>query len=131
MYISKMIIKTFEKFSYTSFGISSFMLLATSYYYTTLDITWSIFESSLLNGVIIFGALMLSSFAIDTITRELTIERSNRNGYHLLLYPLVVLSYPIESVDLIHIILCLIVGCLETHENILELTNNRKKSKVI
>ena len=130
MYISKMITKTFEKFSYTSFGISSFMLLATAYYYTTLDIKWSIFESSLLNGVIIFGALMLSSFAIDTITRELTIERSNRNGYHLLLYPLVVLSYPIESVDLRFILSSALLWAAWRHMRIfLELTNNRKKIK--
>ena len=130
MYISKMIIKTFEKFSYTSVGISSFLLLATAYYYTTLDIKWSIFESSLLNGVIIFGALMLSSYAIDTITRELTIERSNRNGYHLLLYPLVVLSYPIESVDLRFILSSALLWAAWRNMRIfLELTNNRKKIK--
>ena len=125
-----MITKTFEKFSYTSVGISSLMLLVVAYYYTTLEVKWSVFESSLLNGVIIFGALMLSNFAIDTVTRELTIERSNRNGYHLLLYPLVVLSYPIESVDLRFILSSAALWAAWRNMRVfLELTNNRKKIK--
>ena len=73
---------------------------------------------------------MLSSYAIDTITRELTIERSNRNGYHLLLYPLVVLSYPIESVDLRFILSSALLWAAWRNMRIfLELTNNRKKIK--
>ena len=125
-----MIKKTFEKFSYTSVGISSLMLLVVAYYYTTLEVKWSVFESSLLNGVIIFGALMLSNFAIDTVTRELTIERSNRNGYHLLLYPLVVLSYPIESVDLRFILSSAALWAAWRNMRVfLELTNNRRKIK--
>ena len=72
-----MFAKTFEKFSYTSAGISTFLLIGISYYYTTLDIKWSLFESKLINGILIFGALMLSNYAIDTVTRQLTIERSN------------------------------------------------------
>ena len=95
-----MFAKTFEKFSYTSAGISTFLLLGISYYYTTLDINWSLFESKIINGILIFGALMLSNYAIDTVTRQLTIERSNRNAYHLLLYPLIVMSYPVESIDM-------------------------------
>ena len=43
---------------------------------------------------------MLSNYTIDTVTRQLTIERSNRNAYHLLLYPLIVISYPVESIDM-------------------------------
>jgi len=65
-----MFAKTFEKFSYTSAGISTFLLLGISYYYTTLDINWSLFESKIINGILIFGALMLSNYAIDTVTRE-------------------------------------------------------------
>ena len=125
-----MITKTFEKFSNTSVGISSFMLLCVAFYYTTLELKWSFFESSLLNGIIIFGALMLSNFAIDTITRELTIMRSSRNAYHLLLYPLIVLSYPIESVDLRFILSSAAIWAAWRNMRIfIELTNPTKKIK--
>jgi len=125
-----MITKTFEKFSNTSVGISSFMLLGVAFYYTTLELKWSFFESSLLNGIIIFGALMLSNFAIDTITRELTIMRSSRNAYHLLLYPLIVLSYPIESVDLRFILSSAAIWAAWRNMRIfIELTNPTKKIK--
>ena len=89
-----MIAKTFEKFSYNSAGISTLLLFGVSYYYTTLEVSWSFVESKNLNVILIFGALLLSNYAIDTVTRQLSIERSNRNAYHLLLYPLVVMSYP-------------------------------------
>ena len=125
-----MITKTFEKFSNTSVGISSFMLLGVAFYYTTLELKWSFFESSLLNGIIIFGALMLSNFAIDTITRELTIMRSGRNAYHLLLYPLIVLSYPIESVDLRFILSSAAIWAAWRNMRIFfEITNPTKKIK--
>ena len=125
-----MITKTFEKFSNTSVGISSFMLLGVAFYYTTLELKWSFFESSLLNGIIIFGALMLSNFAIDTITRELTIMRSSRNAYHLLLYPLIVLSYPIESVDLRFILSSAAIWAAWRNMRIFfEITNPTKKIK--
>ena len=99
-----MFAKTFEKFSYTSAGISTIFLLGISYYYTTLDITWSLFESKIINAILIFGALMLSNYAIDTVTRQLTIERSTRNAYHLLLYPLILFPEAlINSLLLFHV----------------------------
>ena len=93
-----MIAKAFQQFNYTSLIVSSILLMGLSYYYTTLDIKWSFFDSKILNGILVFGALMLSNYAIDTVTRQLTIERSNRNAYHLLLYPLVIFSFPLESI---------------------------------
>ncbi len=99
-----MFAKIFEKLNYTSFVISCILLLGISYYYVSLEIQWSFVESKILNGLLIFGALMLTNFAIDTVTRQLTIERSNRNAYHLLIYPLVILSFPVESVDLRYIL---------------------------
>ena len=95
-----MIAKAFQKFNYTSLIDSSILLMGVSYYYTTLDITWSFFESKILNGIIVFGAFMLTIYSIDTVTRQLTIERANRNAYHLLLYPLVIFSFPLESLDM-------------------------------
>ncbi len=125
-----MIAKAFQKFSFTSAGISSLLLLVVTYYYLTLEIKWSFVESKILNGVLIYGSLMLSSYAIDTVTRQLTIERSNRNAYHLLLYPLVILCYPIESVDLKFILSSTAVWAAWRNMRIfLELTNNTKRIK--
>ena len=125
-----MIAKAFQKFSFTSAGISSLLLLVVTYYYLTLEVKWSFVESKILNGVLIYGALMLSNYAIDTVTRQLTIERSNRNAYHLLLYPLVILCYPIESVDLKFILSSTAIWAAWRNMRIfLELTNNTKRIK--
>ncbi len=125
-----MIAKAFQKFSFTSAGISSLLLLVVTYYYLTLETKWSFVESKIFNGVLIYGALMLSNYAIDTVTRQLTIERSNRNAYHLLLYPLIIICYPIESVDLKFILSSTAVWAAWRNMRIfLELTNNTKKNK--
>ena len=125
-----MIAKAFQKFSFTSAGISSLLLLVVTYYYLTLEIKWSFVESKIFNGVLIYGALMLSNYAIDTVTRQLTIERSNRNAYHLLLYPLVIICYPVESVDLKFILSSTAVWAAWRNMRIfLELTNNTKRIK--
>ena len=125
-----MIAKTFEKFNYTSVGISTLLLFGVSYYYTTLEVSWSFVESKNLNGILIFGALLLSNYAIDTVTRQLSIERSNRNAYHLLLYPLVVMSYPIESVDMRFILSSAAIWAAWRNVRIFfELNNNSKKTK--
>ena len=125
-----MIAKTFEKFSYNSVGISTLLLFGVSYYYTTLEVSWSFVESINLNGILIFGALLLSNYAIDTVTRQLTIERSNRKAYHLLLYPLVVMSYPIESVDMRFILSSAAIWAAWRNVRIFfELNNNSKKIK--
>ena len=125
-----MIAKTFEKFSYNSVGISTLLLFGVSYYYTTLEVSWSFVESKNLNGILIFGALLLSNYAIDTVTRQLSIERSNRNAYHLLLYPLVVMSYPIESVDMRFILSSAAIWAAWRNVRIFfERNNNSKKTK--
>ena len=125
-----MIAKAFQKFSFTSAVISSLLLLGVTYYYLTLQIKWSFVESKILNGVLIYGALMLSNYSIDTVSRQLTIDRSNRNAYHLLLYPLVILSYPIESVDLKFILSSAAVWAAWRNMRIfLELTDNLKRIK--
>ena len=95
-----MIAKVYEKFNYITTTILILLLLGISIYYSTLQFDWLSFDSQILNIIIIFGALLLIGFSIDTVTRQLTIDRSNRNAYHLILYPLVVMSYPVESIDL-------------------------------
>ena len=99
-----MIAKAFEKFNYITVTICVLLLLGISIYYSTLEIKWSFFESQILNTLVIFSSFLLISYSIDTVTRQLTIERSGRNAYHLIIYPLVILSYPLESVDLRFII---------------------------
>ena len=99
-----MIAKTFEKFNYITVTICVLLLLGISIYYSTLEIKWSFFESQILNTLVIFSSFLLTSYSIDTVTRQITIERSGRNALHLILYPLVILSYPLESVDLRFII---------------------------
>ena len=125
-----MIAKAFQKLNYTSLTVSSLLLVGVSYYYSNLEFKWSLFESRLLNGIIIFGALMLTNYAIDTVTRQLTIERTNRNAYHLLLYPIVVLSFPVETVDMRFILAS--AATWSAWRNIrlfFEATNNNEKLK--
>ena len=125
-----MIAKAFQQLNYTSLIVSSILLLGVSYYYTTLDIKWSFFESKILNGILVFGALMLSNYSIDTVTRQLTIERSNRNAYHLLLYPLVIFSFPLESIDIRFILgSAAIWSAWRNTRLFIETTNNQEKIK--
>ena len=125
-----MIAKAFQQFNYTSLIVSSILLIGLSCYYTTLDIKWSFFDSKILNGILVFGALMLSNYAIDTVTRQLTIERSNRNAYHLLLYPLVIFSFPLESIDMRFILgSAAIWSAWRNTRLFIETTNNQEKIK--
>ena len=125
-----MIAKAFQQFNYTSLIVSSILLIGLSCYYTTLDIKWSFFDSKILNGILVFGALMLSNYAIDTVTRQLTIERSNRNAYHLLLYPLVSFSFPLESIDMRFILgSAAIWSAWRNTRLFIETTNNQEKIK--
>ena len=125
-----MIAKAFQQFNYTSIIVSSILLLGVSYYYTTIDIKWYFVESKILNGILVFGSLMLSNYAIDTVTRQLTIERSNRNAYHLLLYPLVIFSFPLESLDMRFILgSAAIWSAWRNTRLFIETTNNQEKIK--
>ena len=125
-----MIAKVFQKFNYTSLIVSSILLMGVSYYYTTLDIIWSFFESKILNGIIVFGAFMLTIYSIDTVTRQLTIERANRNAYHFLLYPLVIFSFPLESIDMRFILgSAAIWSAWRNTRLFVETVNNKEKIK--
>ena len=125
-----MIAKVFQKFNYTSLIVSSILLMGVSYYYTTLDIIWSFFESRILNGIIVFGAFMLTIYSIDTVTRQLTIERANRNAYHLLLYPLVIFSFPLESLDMRFILSSAAIWSAWRNTRLfVETVNNKEKIK--
>ena len=125
-----MIAKTFEKFNYITVTICVLLLLGISIYYSTLEIKWSFFESQSLNVLIIFTSFLLTLYSIDTVTRELTVERSGRNALHLILYPLVILSYPIESVDLRFIISsALIFSAWRNYRIFLEINRDDQRIK--
>ena len=59
-----MIAKAFQKFSFTSAGISSLLLLVVTYYYLTLEIKWSFVESK------IFLVLESLNFRTSSGTRK-------------------------------------------------------------
>ena len=125
-----MIAKTFEKFNYITVTICVLLLLGISIYYSTLEIKWSFFESQILNVLIIFTSFLLTLYSIDTVTRQLTVERSGRNALHLILYPLVILSYPIESVDLRFIISsALIFSAWRNYRIFLEINRDDQRIK--
>ena len=125
-----MIAKIFEKFSYISISISIVLCLIISYQYIQLDFDWSFTNSKILNGILIFGSLMLTSYAINTISTNFNLDRVNRNSLHLLLYPLVVLTYPIETIDLRFILASTAVWSSWRNFRIfLETTNQEKRIK--
>ena len=73
---------------------------------------------------------MLTIHSIDTVTRQLTIERTNRNAYHLLLYPLVIFSFPLQSIDMRFIIgSAAIWSAWRNTRLFVETTNNQEKIK--
>jgi len=125
-----MIAKIFDKFSYTSISISIVLCLIISYQYIQLDFDWSFTNSKIVNGILIFGSLMLTSYAINTISTNFNLDRVNRNSLHLLLYPLVVLTYPIETIDLRFILASTAVWSSWRNFRIfLETTNREKRIK--
>ena len=127
-----MIAKIFKKFSYTSISISIVLCLIISYKYIQLDFAWSITNSKILNGGLIFGSLMLTNFAINNFITNSNLERVNKNFLHLLLYPLIVLTYPIETIDLRFIIASSFVWSSWRNFRIfLEITNREKRIKSV
>ena len=127
-----MIAKIFKKFSYTSISISAALILFITYQYLQLDFKWSITNSKILNGGLIFGSLMLTNFAINNFITNSNLERVNKNFLHLLLYPLIVLTYPIETIDLRFIIASSVVWSSWRNFRIfLEITNREKRIKSV
>ena len=125
-----MIAKIFEKFSYTSISISIVLCLIISYQYSQLDFDWSFTNSKILNGIVIFGSLILTNFSINTVSTNFNLDRVNRNFLHLLLYPLVVLTYPVEAIDLRFILASTAIWSSWRNFRIfLETTNSEKRIK--
>ena len=106
-----MIAKVFKQYSYASVAISGLLLSLISYNYSNLTATWFSFQAKSLNFFLILAILAITIRAIDKI-----LNARSSNGvrfwnieitpsYHLLIYPLIVLSFPTESFDL-RLLLC-------------------------
>ena len=78
-----MIAKAFHKLNYTSVIVSSLLLVGVSYYYSNLDLSGRhLSQTFKWNYNFCINA---HNYAIDTVTRQLTIERTNRNAYHFII----------------------------------------------
>ena len=106
-----MIAKVFKQYSYLSVTVSALLLSLISYNYSNLTATWFSFQAKSLNFFLILAILAITIRAIDKI-----LNARSSNGvrfwnieitpsYHLLIYPLIVLSFPTESFDL-RLLLC-------------------------
>ena len=98
-----MIAKVFKQYSYLSVTVSTLLLSLISYNYSNLTATWFSFQAKSLNFFLILAILVITVWAIGKILHFLNIEATS--NYHLLIYPLIVLSFPTESFDL-RLLLC-------------------------
>jgi len=98
-----MIAKVFKQYSYLSVTVSTLLLSLISYNYSNLTATWFSFQAKSLNFFLILAILVITVWAIGKILHFLNIEATLH--YHLLIYPLIVLSFPTESFDL-RLLLC-------------------------
>ena len=97
-----MIAKVFKQYSYVSITVSALLLCLISYNYSNLTATWLSFQTKSLNFLLILAILIITIRAIGRVFRFLRIGKSN---YYMLMYPLIVLSFPVESLDL-RLLLC-------------------------
>lgn len=98
-----MIAKVFKQYSYASVAISGLLLSLISYNYSNLTATWFSFQAKSLNFFLILAILAITIRAIGKILNFWNPEATP--NYHLLIYPLIVLSFPTESFDL-RLLLC-------------------------
>ncbi len=98
-----MIAKVFKQYSYLSVTVSTLLLSLISYNYSNLTATWFSFQAKSLNFFLILAILVITIRSIGRILHFLNIEATS--NYHLLIYPLIVLSFPTESFDL-RLLLC-------------------------
>ena len=97
-----MIAKVFKQYSYASIAVSGILLCLISYNYSNLTATWLSFQTKSLNFLLILATLIITVRAIGRVFQFLSIGKSN---YYMLMYPLIVLSFPVESLDL-RLLLC-------------------------
>jgi len=98
-----MIAKVFKQYSYVSITVSALLLCLISYNYSNLTATWLSFQTKSLNFLLILAILIITIRAIGRVFKFVRIGA--RSNYYMLMYPLIVLSFPVESLDL-RLLLC-------------------------
>ena len=98
-----MIAKLFKRFSIYSVLISTLLLSLPAYIYSGLETKWVSFQDRAYTFLLIFGLLLLTLYSIRRIFKYSRPE--SRLHYYLLLYPLIVISFPYEYLD-IRLLLC-------------------------
>ena len=98
-----MIAKVFKKNSYVSLTVSGLLLSLVAYNYSNLTATWLSFQAKSLNFLLILTILIITIRAIGRVFQFVRIDTSSK--YYMLMYPLILLTFPVESVD-IRLLLC-------------------------
>ena len=98
-----MIAKLFKLNSYVSLTVTGLLLSLVAYNYSNLTITWLSFQEKSLNFLLILATLIITIRAIGRVFQFVRIDTSSK--YYMLMYPLILLTFPVESVDL-RLLLC-------------------------
>ena len=101
-----MITKIFKRKSLFSLTLSAILIAFIAYNYSQSKITWSLFQSQWLNFLLFFG-IMIMTLRVYSFEMKGTayVSEKNKNAFYLLMYPLIILSFPHESVD-VRLLLC-------------------------
>ena len=98
-----MIAKLFKRNSYVSLTVTGLLLSLVAYNYSNLTIIWLSFQAKSLNFLLILATLIITIRAIGRVFQFIRIDTSS--NYYMLMYPLILLAFPVESVDL-RLLLC-------------------------
>ena len=98
-----MIAKLFKLNSYASLTVTGLLLSLVAYNYSNLTATWLSFQEKSLNFLLILATLIITIRAIGRVFQFVRIDTSSK--YYMLMYPLILLTFPVESVDL-RLLLC-------------------------
>ena len=98
-----MIAKLFKRNSYVSLTVTGLLLSLVAYNYSNLTIIWLSFQAKSLNFLLILATLIITIRAISRVFQFVRIDTSS--NYYMLMYPLILLVFPVESVDL-RLLLC-------------------------
>lgn len=101
-----MITKIFKRKSLFSLTLSTILIAFIAYNYSQSKITWSLFQSQWLNFLLFFGIMIMTLRVYSFQMRGTpSVSEKNKNAFYLLMYPLIILSFPHESVD-VRLLLC-------------------------
>jgi len=101
-----MITKIFKRKSLFSLTLSAILIAFIAYNYSQSKITWSLFQSQWLNFLLFFGIMIMTLRAYSfEMKGKAYVSEKNKNAFYLLMYPLIILSFPYETID-VRLLLC-------------------------